>query len=56
MPQAYQVTFGPEIADIAGDARTDDYVEVLSDLGYGILVVTAERAAELVATGDWTEL
>ena len=56
MPQAHTVTYDDAITDIAGDPRTDDYVEVLSDLGYGILVVDAERAAELVATGDWTEL
>jgi len=56
MPQAHTVTFDPGLADIAGDPRTDEYVEVISDLGYGILVVTTERAAELVATGDWTEL
>lgn len=56
MPQAHTVTLDPGLADIAGDPRTDDYVEVLSDLGHGILVVDATRAAELVATGDWTEL
>jgi hypothetical protein len=56
MPQAHTVVFSSEIDDIAGDPRTDDYVEVLSDLGYGIVVVDAAKAAELVGTGDWTEL
>lgn len=56
MPQQHSVTFDPALEDIAGDPRTDEYVEVLSDLGYGILVVSQERADELVDTGDWTEL
>lgn len=55
MPQVYQVTFDPGFTDIAGDARTDGYTEVISTLGYGRMVVTPEVAAELVALGTWTE-
>lgn len=43
------VLFEPDAADLAGGARADSYHEVASQLGYGLLVVDAARAAELEA-------
>lgn len=54
MPQTLPaVTFPPEVQDLVGAARTDGYSEVKSTQGYGLLVVSADRAAELIATGNW---
>ena len=55
MPRAItNPVFPPEIAD-ADVARTDGYKEATSLEGYGTLVVTPERLAELVATALWED-
>lgn len=50
------VNFQPEVGDLSGTARVDGYVEAVSLLGYGVLVVTPDKLDELVATGEWEEL
>lgn len=56
MPQTYLVDFDPALVDIAGVSRTDGLVELLSDDGYGLLVLESAEAAIYIGMGGWTDV
>jgi len=54
MPQSLP-SHPPELEDVqeSDPHATDGYVEVASNQGFGVLVVTPDHATELIATGHW---